>query len=69
MSFPAAVITEVSVAKDKHGSAILFLLNLTTSSAAICCASDALPPLPAIKIFFFFYEATYIKVHLILLIF
>ena len=68
MSFPAAVITEVSVAKDKHGSAILFLLNLTTSSAAICCASDALPPLPAIKIFFF-YEATYIKVHLILLIF
>ena len=35
-----------------EGREILSLQNLPISSAAICCASAALPPLPQIKILF-----------------
>ena len=45
-SFPIAVNVEVSVDKDIAGIDLLFFLYFTTNSAAICCASDALPPFP-----------------------
>ena len=49
-SFPIAVIAEVSVVRAIADKPFLWVLNLPVSSAARCCESAALPPLPAIKI-------------------
>ena len=50
---PIAVKADVSVANDIAGIALRFFENLTVSSVAKCCASDALPPFPKKRIFFF----------------
>ena len=56
-SLPIAVKAEVSVVIAIAAIAFLFLENLTVSSVAICCESDALPPFPKIIIFLFFFKA------------
>ena len=52
-SFPHAVKVDVSRASDNAGKGFLFIwgLNLTTNSAAKCCASAAEPPFPQMRSF------------------
>ena len=55
-SFPIDVRIEVSVVNAIAGKLFLSFLNLLTNSAAICCASAALPPFPKIIILFPFFK-------------
>ena len=48
---------DVSVANEKAVSPGLSKKNFETSSPAICCASPALPPFPAVKTFLSFWYA------------
>ena len=54
-SFEQAVIKVLSTFRHMAGipNLLYFLSNLTKNSVAICCASDAEPPLPHKNIFFF----------------
>ena len=51
-SFAMEVIVEESVVSDIAGKLFLFNLKRPINSAAICCASAALPPFPNSTIFF-----------------
>ena len=57
LSFPQAVITEVSVVSAIAGKPFLSIINLFTSSPEICWASAAEPPFPQIKSLFPFLNA------------
>ena len=55
-SFPIAVRADVSVTSDIAGIALRSFENLTVSSVAKCWASEALPPFPKKRIFFFLFS-------------
>jgi hypothetical protein len=50
------VKTDVSVVKEIAGMLFLSILYLPINSAAMCCASAALPPFPKIIILFPFFK-------------
>ena len=60
-SLPIAVRDDVSVDKEIAGIDLLFFLYFTTNSAAICWASEALPPFPNKIILFPFFNVLIIN--------